>query len=127
MLFHSIDGYLRMPFAFASTPLHAFKPGLVVLLFGSVLLVFRTGHHAQIGNAVVESVVVDVVNIALWKFSVRVKPCQPVGEVVPFVHTDNSIAFFVEFSGNASDADSSAAADAPCKSPRCAVVTQQFF
>lgn len=54
-----------------------FVSGVAALVFA----IFRLWHIAQIGNAIIRSVTVDVVNLVFGPAPEMIKPCKPVGLV----------------------------------------------
>lgn len=75
----AVRPYPRNPLARLRVPKDAFESGLVVLGGGSVLLVFTFARYAQVGDAVVQLVLIDVIQVAHRPLAIDIQVCQPMG------------------------------------------------
>ena len=103
MISATVKSDLRDPFASSFVPPHAFEAGLVIAVRAPVALVFRPCCFAQIREAVIQAVGVDVVDVVAWPFAVNMEPRQPVCFVQPPIDPDvpvTDVALSLDVSGD---------------------------
>lgn len=91
-----------------------------------VLHVERVANFAQVGDAVVGTVAVDMVKEARREHAVHVKPREAMRLVRPVVHVDVDVAGLVGVAGNAAS-QRHAATHQPRKRAGLRVIAQKFF
>jgi len=116
---------LRPPLARKLVPRHAKQSRTAVLVSSAaVLLVAFCRYVAQVLNAVIKAVAIDVVNLKFRPFAVAVKPCESIGAVQIPADTDVTVSLLVDVPGNVPDFDVSAR-HLPSEMPGGFVVRQE--
>lgn len=107
---------------------HAKKARLVSPVRRNLILdIFGGRNVAQIIQPVIVWVSVNMVDVILRPFAVRVKPNQPMRSVALPVNTDHAVAKIIYCPRNAADHYASVSFDAPAQDTRRKIAGKQFL
>ena len=88
----AICANVSLPFLGNSMPRHSFQSRRIIGLNGPVKTIIGMTSFAEIGNSIVRTVSVPVVNFAIRPFSVVKRPCNTVGKNNRFVYAYYNIS-----------------------------------
>jgi hypothetical protein len=123
---HAVRTYARLKTVFSFC--HTKTPRTVPSVRRSLILdIFGRRNVAQIIQPVIIWVSINMVDVILRPFAVRVKPNQPVRSVALPVNTDHAVAEIIYRPCNAADHYASVSLDAPTQDTRRKIAGKQFL
>lgn len=120
---------LRAPFTVLLMPRHAGVSAGVAAVRPLVLHISKVVNLAQVGDAVVRSIAVDMVDFGVGPYAIDVQPCKPVGAVTAAIDFDNDVPTVVQSTGKLSGRNhaKSVTRSQPVKAPSIGFIPQYFL